>query len=148
MGHFSFSGAVLFNLHAMDLIDEIQNLLTDLNKIRTPLWQQMRTVEVLSAVLAEKLVAQGCVINLDPEEIKWPDGTLTKLPPPEKGKRRKKKPNPTSKNGVFGVIVHEYGGVGGRKNAEAEPRPVIVKPVAPSDGVDTAAATPQKRKKR
>ena len=129
----------------MDLMEEIQNLLTDLNKVRIPLWQQMRTVEILSAVLAEKLLAQGCVINLDPEEIKWPDGTVTKLPPPEKGKRKKKKPNPTSKNGVFGVIVHEYRGPGAGKILETEPRAITVQPVESSQA---ASATPQKRKRQ
>ena len=48
---------------------------------------------------------------LDPEEILWPDGTVSKAPANDKGPRggRKKKVNPNSKHGVFGKIVNEYG---------------------------------------
>ena len=79
-----FQGAVLFNLHAYDLIDEISNLLNELNEKLMPLWQQMRSIEILSAVLAEDTMANGTKINLDPEEIEWPDGTISKAPLNEK----------------------------------------------------------------
>ena len=73
-----FQGAVLFYLHAYDLIDEISNLLNELNEKRMPLWQQMHSIEILSAVLAEDIMANGTKINLDPEEIEWPDGMISK----------------------------------------------------------------------
>ena len=71
----------------------------------------MRTLEILSAILAEELMRNGTQINLDPEEIIWPDGTTSKAPDHEKGPRggRKRKTIPSSKNGVFGKIVNEYG---------------------------------------
>ena len=102
---------MLFNLHAFDLIDQISALLNDMNKKRFPLWQQMRTIEVLSAVIAEELMARNTLIHLDPEEICWPDGNVTKPPSNEtkKGRGKAKKKNPNSKHGVFGKIVHEYG---------------------------------------
>ena len=86
-------------------------LLNDLNGKKFPLWQQMRTLEILSAILAEDLMRNGTQINLDPEEIIWPDGTTSKAPDHGRGPRggRKKKTIPSSKNGVFGKIVNEYG---------------------------------------
>ena len=71
----------------------------------------MHTLEILSAILAEELMWNGTQINLDPEEIIWPDGTISKAPDHEKGPRggRKRKNSPSSKNGVFGKIVNEYG---------------------------------------
>ena len=71
----------------------------------------MRNLEILSAILAEELMRNGTQINLDPEEIIWPDGTTAKAPDHEKGLRggQKRKTSPSSKNGVFGKIVNEYG---------------------------------------
>ena len=71
---------MLFNLHAYNLIGELTELLNDLNGKKFPLWQQMRTIEILSALLAEELMRNGTQINLDPEEIIWPDGTISKAP--------------------------------------------------------------------
>ena len=89
-------------------MDKISELLKELSQKKKPLWQQMCTIEILSAVLAEQLMSNGTKINLDPEEITWPDGTVTKPPSHEKkGKGRKK--NPNSKHGMYGRIVHEYG---------------------------------------
>ena len=70
----------------------------------------MQTIEILSALLAEELMRNGTQINLDPEEIIWPDGTISKAPIHEKGPRggRRKKINPNSKNGIFGKVVNEY----------------------------------------
>ena len=107
-----FEGAVLFNLHATDLFDELALLLNDLSKAKMPLWQQMHVIEILSATLVEDLIANKTVFHLDPEEIIWPDGTITRAPTNErkgKGKGSKKKSNPNSKFGVFGKIVHEFG---------------------------------------
>ena len=71
----------------------------------------MRTLEILSAILAEELMRNGTQINLDPEEIIWPDGTTSKAPEHEKGPRggRKRKAIASSKNGVFGKIITDYG---------------------------------------
>ena len=71
----------------------------------------MRTLEILSAILAEELMRNGTQINLDPEEIIWPDGSTSKAPDHVKGPTggRKRKAIPSSKNGVFGKIVTEYG---------------------------------------
>ena len=68
---------MLFNLHAYDLIGELTELFNDLNGKKFPLWQQMRTIEILSALLAEELMRNGTQINLDPEETIWPDGTVS-----------------------------------------------------------------------
>ena len=72
-----FQGTVLFNLHTCNLIDEISNLLNELNK-------KSMHLEILSAVLAEEIVGNGTKINLDPEEIEWPDVTILKAPVNEK----------------------------------------------------------------
>ena len=53
----------------------------------------MRTLEILSAILAEDVMRNGTQINLDPEEIIWPDGSTTKaaehVKGPRGGRRRK-----------------------------------------------------------
>ena len=64
--------------------------MTDMDQNKTPLWQQMRVVEIVSAALADKVMNNGCTINLEPEEIVWSDGTITKALPPPKGRGRKK----------------------------------------------------------
>ena len=69
----------------------------------------MRTVEIISAVLAEQVMANGTKINLDPEEIAWPDGTVTKPPSHDKKGKGTRKKNLNSKHSVYGRIVHEYG---------------------------------------
>ena len=76
---------MLFNLHAYDLLGELTDLLNDLNGKKFPLWQQMCTLEILSVILAEELIRNGTQINLDPEEIIWPDGTTSKAPEHERG---------------------------------------------------------------
>ena len=99
------------------MMNELCNILHDLNSKKTALWMQMRFVEVLAAMLAERLMANGTQIYINPDEIKWPDGTISK-PCESKGKgqkKRKKKPN--SKDGVYGRIVNEYGG---RKKVQAQ----------------------------
>ena len=53
----------------------------------------MRTLEILSAILAEEVMRNGTQINLDPEEIIWPDGTTSKAPDHEKGLRGGQKEN-------------------------------------------------------
>ena len=72
---------MLFNLHAVDLFDELALLLHDLHKAKMPLWQQMHTLEILSVTIAEDLIANGTVFNLDPEEITWTNGVITRPPP-------------------------------------------------------------------
>ena len=95
----SLPGAVLFELHAFDIVNELSNILSDLNSKKTPIWMQMRFVEVLASMLAEKIMMHGTKIFVSPDEIKWPDGTVTK-PYESKGlKGRRKKKNPNSKDG-------------------------------------------------
>ena len=76
---------------------------------------QMRFLEVFASVLAEKLMADGTQIYVNPDEIKWPDGTVSR-PVDSKGKKKSKK-KPNSRDGVYGRVVHEYGGR--RKSASA-----------------------------
>ena len=136
-----FAGAVLFNLHARDLIDQMQSLMTDMDQNKTPLWQQMRVVEIASAVLADKVMNNGCTINLEPEEIVWSDGTITKASPPPKGRgRKKKKPDLMSKNGIFSVIVRTYG-PRGKDMQQVQPNVVVVQ--AANEVHATLSATQQ-----
>ena len=99
-------GAVLFNIHALDLQDEIQLLLYDLAKEKMPIWKQMRCLEILATILAETLMEMSVKFLTTPEEIHWPMGCITcpgAQAPVKKGKRAVKK-----QGGVFGQIVHEY----------------------------------------
>ena len=131
-----FTGAVLFELHAFDLINELSNILSDLNSKKTPLWMQMRFVEVFASMLAEQLMAHGTKIFVSPDEIKWPDGTVTK-PYESKGlKGRKKKKNPHAKDGVYGRIVHEYGGRNKKTKSEEAANQVLVVNVDNEGGGD------------
>ena len=47
-----FAGAVLFESHAFDIMNELSNILHDLNAKKIPLWMQMHFIEVLAAMLA------------------------------------------------------------------------------------------------
>ena len=81
------------------MINELTNILNDFNKKKVALWMQMRFLEVFASVLAEKIMSEGTQIFVNPDEIKWPDGTISK-PVDSKTKKKKKKPN--SKDGVYG----------------------------------------------
>ena len=71
---------------------------------------QMRILEIIAAELADRLIQHGTKIYVDPEEIHWPDGTITKPAENESGKKtKKKKKSPTARDGVFGKIVSDYG---------------------------------------
>ena len=99
-------GAVLFNIHAFDLRDEIQILLAELVNEKMPLWKQMRCLEVVSAIMAETLMEMNVKIYTSPEEIHWPMGCVTRpgaQAPSKSGKKMNKK-----QGGVFGYIVFEY----------------------------------------
>ena len=82
------SGAVLFNFHALDLKVELQNLLFELAREDLVLKKQMRCVEITAALVAETLIELGVAIVTQPEEIHWPNGTVSKTPEP--GKKNKK----------------------------------------------------------
>ena len=119
---------MLFNLHAMDLINQLESLMTHMEKNKTLLWQQMRVVEIVSAVIAERIMSNGCTINLKPKEILWSDGTVSKSAPPPKGRgRKKKKPDPTGRNGIYAVIVNTYGSRG-KGIQKSDSNVVIVQP--------------------
>ena len=86
------------------MMNELCNILHDLNSKKTALWMQMHFVEVLAAMLAERLMANGTQIYINPDEIKWPDGTISK-PCESKGKgQKKRKKNPNSKDGYTGGL--------------------------------------------
>ena len=110
-------GAVLFNIHALDLQDEIQILLYDMAKEKMPIWKQMHCLEILAAIVAETLMEMSVKFLMTPEEIHWPMGCITRPganAAVKKGKRVSKK-----QGGVFGQIVHEYSPKG--PVAEASP---------------------------
>ena len=77
----------------------------------------MRFLEIFASLLAEKLMAEGTQIFVNPDEIKWPDGTISK-PVDSQQKRRKKKPN--SKDGLYGRLVNELGGCKKGNNPKKE----------------------------
>ena len=81
-------GAVLFNIHASDLKDEIQLLIFDLVKDSLPIWKQMRSLEIVSAIVAETLIEMGVRVLTQPEEIHWLMGGVTK--PASHGAKKKK----------------------------------------------------------
>ena len=99
-------GAVVFNIHAFDLKDEIQILLAELEKEKMPIWKKMRCIEVVAAIVAETLMEMHVKIYTSPEEIHWPMGCVTRPgaeAPSKSGKKMNKK-----QGGVFGYIVYEY----------------------------------------
>ena len=99
-------GAVLFNIHAFDLKDEIQILLAELVNEKMPIWKQMRCLEVVAAIIAETLMEMNVKIYTSPEEIHWPMGCVTRpgsKAPTKSGKKINKR-----QGGVFGHIVYEY----------------------------------------
>ena len=77
------------------MMNELSNILHELNSKKVPLWMQMRFVEIFASMLAENLMQHGTKIYSCPDEIKWPDGTVSK-PVESKGKGRRKKKNPNS----------------------------------------------------
>ena len=88
-----FAGAVLFESHAFDIMNELSNILHDLNAKKIPLWMQMHFIEVLAAMLAERLMAHGTQIYINPDKIKWPDGSVSKhCESKGKGQNKKEKP--------------------------------------------------------
>ena len=100
------TGAVLFNLHALDLKDQIQGLLFDLIKEKMVLWKQMRCLEVTAAIVTETLMEIGVNILLSPEEIHWPTGEVTKPGPGPKKKKGGKKAE-KNKHGIYSQLVTE-----------------------------------------
>ena len=109
----------------------------------------MRVLEIVSAQIADELTKGGTKIEMEPDRIIWPDGTVTKKTnPPKKGK---KAPAPGSKHGVFGVIVAQYGGKNNAKNTQ-NPNQISIEPSqSPSQtNISTVTAsssqTPEKQK--
>ena len=66
-----FSGAVLFNLHALDLL----------------LWKQMHCKEITAALIAETLIELGISIVTPPDEVHWPNGVVSTAT--DTGKKKK-----------------------------------------------------------
>ena len=73
----------------------------------------MRTIEVLSAVIAEELMARNTLIHLDPEEICWPDGNVTK-PPSNETKRVGERPKRKIRTANMEFMVKLYTSTGSR----------------------------------
>ena len=99
-------GAVLFNIHAFDLKDELQLLLLDLIKEKMPIWKQMRALEIIATIVAETLMEMSVTILTTPVEIHWPMGCITwpgAQTTNKKGKKTMKK-----QGGIFGNIVYKY----------------------------------------
>ena len=139
---------MLFNLHAMDLINQLESLMTHMEKNKTPLWQQMRVVEIVSAVIAERIMSNGCTIYLEPEEIFWSDGTVSEATPPPKGRgRKKKKPDPMGRNGIYAVTVNTYG-PRGKGIQKSDSNVVVVQPTAQPQATTSSVqqTTPRKGK--
>ena len=102
-----FSGAVLFNLHALDLKVELQNLLFEVAKEDLVLWKQMRCIEITAALIAETLIELGVSIVTQPDEVHWPNGVVSKAPEPAKKKKGGKKSENKNKHGIFGQLVSD-----------------------------------------
>ena len=97
-------------MHSSVIDDELREFLAHLEKDNTPIWKQMRCLEILAAVLAEELMKQGTKILMDPDEIVWPDKTVTRAPMKAELRKMKKtgKQHEKTKHGVFGDLVNKY----------------------------------------
>ena len=97
-------------MHSSVIDDELREFLAHLEKDKTPIWKQMRCLEILAAVLAEELMNQGTKILMDPDEIVWPDKTVTRAPTKAELQKMKKngKQHEKTKHGVFGDLVSKY----------------------------------------
>ena len=125
------------------MVNELSNLLNDFNKRKIALWIQMRFLEVFASLLAEKIMSDGAHIYVNPDEIKWPDGTISR-PVDSKNKKKKKKPN--SRDGVYGRVVHEYGGRK-KSSASTEKEKENSRPVVVLSEEEQAATAEQTKKK-
>ena len=65
----------------------------------------MRCVEITAALVAETLIELGVSIVTQPDEIHWPNGTVSKSPEPTK--KRKGKKTEKNKHGIFGQLVSD-----------------------------------------
>ena len=65
-------------------MDELVNLIHQLNVDKVSLWKQMRIIKIVSAVIAERLIENGTQFIIDPNQVIWPDGKITKIPTPQK----------------------------------------------------------------
>ena len=70
----------------------------------------MRCLEIFAAVLAEELMKQGTKILMDPDEIVWPDKTVTRVQTKAELRKMKKtgKQQEKTKHGVLGNLVNKY----------------------------------------
>ena len=128
-------------MHAGHLSDELITLIRQLNSDKISIWKQMRIVEIVSAVIAEKLIENRTQFLKDPDKVIWPDGNITKMPTHKKrGKGRAKKVPATSKNGVFGKIVQNYGH-NGQSVAISNEVEVVIPAADGSENSDNAGST-------
>ena len=98
----------------------------------------MCALEIISAILVECLMQEGTVFCLDPEQITWPDGTVTSALTRNEIRKLKKqgKVSAKTKHSLWGDIVHRYSnGKGTAETPAAE---------APSSNVELPTAVPKK----
>ena len=108
----SIVGAILFGIHSEDLCDKLRDLVSELNKSKVALWQQMHIIEIIAADLADRLTQGGTKFEMEPDRVIWPDGTITKKSTPlGHSKRTKKVPPAVSKHGLYGVIIAQYANI-------------------------------------
>ena len=104
---FFFEGQVLLRIHGDDLSDQLRCLVQNLCEEKVVAWKQMRIVEFVGAVLAETLLENQVEIYLEPPQIQWPNGNITKVTNAMKKQKGKYGKN-VAKNGVAGEIVVKY----------------------------------------
>ena len=129
-----------------------------MNKEKLALWKQMRALEIISAVLAECLMQQGTVFCIDPEQITWPDKTVTSALTRNEIRKLKKqgKVSAKTKHGLWGDLVHRYsdGKDGNDPPAQNAPRANVELPTAvpkkgrPKAKKVTKGAVPKNTKKQ
>ena len=64
----------------------------------------MRALEVISAIIAETLIEMRVLIFVEPPEVHWPNGLVSKMAVPVRGKKSGKQTQ-KQKHGVFGDLV-------------------------------------------
>ena len=132
-------GTVIFNIHALDLKDEIQLLLFNLKKENMAIWKQMHCLEIVAAIMAETLMEMSVDIMTSPEEIHWPMGCVMR--PGSQTKSKKGKKTTKKQGGIFGSIVYEYAPEKGVDYKKEESLASKAKPIKKTKNKAKATAT-------
>ena len=88
LGRVLFAGAILANNHQWEMFPALEKLLSDFQKEGIPKWKQMKCIELAMALLAEDLIGNGIVIDIDNGNIEWPMGGCTESSTNEGNKRK------------------------------------------------------------